>query len=310
MIGIAKSSLPDAATLDARAALRAAAGMNLEGVLFSSLFDLSPTLDPQELQAVRDEADRLGLHMSAGLGMVNPALPFRGQVLAKAGEGDFAAGLRRLIRLAAAIGIHEMFFVIGMIEERFSEAVSWQAQRKAVVDLLVVCAPVLRECGSRLLLKTHEEIATAEVVELVRAVGPDLLGIAFDPVNVVCRMEDPMEAARRVAPHVAQLHVDDAVVRFQEGGIRRFLAPMGEGVLDWPAIMALMPGARLWIEMHRGQFAMPVFDAQWLAAQPGIELDEYASVMSMAFSFGERDVPWNQDAPVERLSATLEKLRF
>ncbi|WP_395446182.1 sugar phosphate isomerase/epimerase family protein (plasmid) [Aminobacter sp. UC22_36] len=309
MIGIVKSSLPDGRGLGAHEALRAAAQKGLKGVLFNSLFDLSPTLDPAELRAVRVEADRLGLYISSMLGVLNPALPFRGEPVATAGGGDLETGVKRLVRLAADIGIHDMFFVIGMIEERFHETVSWSDQRQALAAMLLRCAPVLRECKSKLLLKTHEEITTSEAVSLVRTVGPDLLGIAFDPVNVVCRLEDPIEAAHRVAPYVAQVHVDDAIVRFQDGGIRRYLAPIGEGVLDWKTILALMPDARVWIEMHSGQFAMPVFDPAWLSAQPDIALGEYASVLAMAAKFGRRDVPWNQDTPIERLPNALRRIQ-
>jgi sugar phosphate isomerase/epimerase len=61
-------------------------------------------------------------------------------------------------------------------------------------------APVLREQGCRIDLETHEEITTHEVVALISAVGPDVLGVTFDPANVVVRGEDPLAAAQRVAP--------------------------------------------------------------------------------------------------------------
>ncbi|HMR33093.1 MAG TPA: TIM barrel protein [Geminicoccaceae bacterium] len=308
MIGIVKSSLPDGRNLTATQALGAAAELGLNGLLFNSLYDLSPTLDSIEMQAVRAEADRLGLFISASLGALNPALPFRGAKIAEAGGGDIEAGVRRLVRLAADIGIHDLFFVVGMIEERFSETVTWQAQRDAVAALILRIAPMLRERSSKLLIKTHEEITTGEIVALVGKVGPDLLGVAYDPVNVVCRLENPVAAAKRVAPFAAQVHVDDAIVRFQEGGIRRFLAPFGEGFIDWDAIFPLMPDANVWIEMHSGQFAMPVFDPAWLRSQPGIALDEYASVLAMAVKFGSREVPWDQARPADRLSRAYKRL--
>ena len=308
MIGIIKSSLPDARNLSAIEALNAAAQLGLKGLLFNSLYDLSPNLDPSEMQAVRAEADRLGLFISASLGVLNPALPFRGEKIAEAGAGDMEAGVRRLVSLAAEIGIHDLFFVIGMIEERFSETVTWQAQRDAVAALILRCAPLLRERGSKLLIKTHEEITTSEIVALVETVGPDLLGVAYDPVNVLCRLEDPVEAASRVAPFAVQVHYDDAIVRFEDRGIRRFLAPAGEGAIDWEAILALMPKANVWIEMHSGQFAMPVFDPAWLRLQPGIALNEYASVLAMAVKFGGREMPWDQTRPTDRLPQAYRNL--
>lgn len=308
MIGIVRSSLPEARNLSAGEVLDAAARQGLGGVLFNSLHDISPTLDPAEMQAVRRQADALGLYLSAGLGVVNPALPTRGRTLIEAGGGDLEAGVRRLIGLAADIGINDMFFVIGMIEDRFSETVSWQAQRDAVAALILRCAPLLRQRRSRLLIKTHEEITTAEIVALVERVGTELLGVAFDPVNVVCRLEDPVRAARRVGPYTAQVHVDDAVLAFEGAGIRRFLCPLGEGEIDWAAIGTAIPGVRRWIEMHSGQFAMPVFDPQWLALQPAVDLTEFAAVLAMASRFGNRAMSWDQAAPTSRLAQACERL--
>lgn len=308
MIGIIKSSLPDGRKLSALQALEAARQLGLQGLLFNSLLDVSPTLEPTELAAARAEADRLGLEISSMLGIVNPALPARSQPIIDAGGGDLETGVGRLVELAAGIGIHDMFFIIGMIEDRFEAPVSWQAQVDGISGLLARCAPLLRRNGSKLLLKTHEEITTAEVAALVEKVGPDVVGVAFDPVNVLCRLEDPVAAARRIAPHATQIYVDDAVLRFQENGIRRFLAPLGEGFVDWDAIMPQIPDAKVWIEMHAGQFAMPVFDAEWLRVQPEVALAEFAAVLAMAAKFGARDVPWDQAAPVARLPQALQKL--
>ncbi len=305
MAGIVKSSLPNGRNLSAVAALHAAADLGVDGLLFNSLFDCSSTLDPAELAMVRAEADRLGLRISSILGIVNPALPARSGPIVEAGLGNMQAGIERLTRLAAGIGIHDMIFTIGTIEDRFEAEVSWAAQLDGVADILERCRPVLRECGSQLLLKTHEEITTLEILVLVERVGADVLGVAFDPVNVLCRLEDPVTAAQRVAPHVVQVFVDDAVVRFQENGIRRFLAPLGQGFVDWRLIRSILPGRPTWIEMHAGQFAMAVFDKEWLRRQPPIALEEFASVMAMAAEFGPREVPCDQNAPVARLERAL-----
>lgn len=308
MIGIVKSSLPGGREISAMEALEAAAALGAEGLLFATLFDISPNLDAEEMRGVRAKADALGLTLSSSLGFLNPAAPSRGGRLIELGEGSMAEGARRLIGLAADIGILDLFFVIGMIEDRFETSPSWQEQCAAVTDLVRACGPVLRERGAKLLLKTHEEMFTSEVLALVDAAGSDILGVAFDPVNVVCRLEEPLAAARRVAGHAVSVHLDDAILRFEENGFRRYLAPMGEGQLDWPAMLALMPDAKIWIEMHAGQFAMPVFDADWLKSQPQIALPEFAAVMAMAQRFGNRPMPWDQTRPTDRLQQALRHI--
>jgi len=308
MIGVIKSALPNGRGLTALAALEEAAGIGAGGLLFNSLFDISASLDMGELQEVRAEAGRRGMVISSMLGVVNPALPARGEAIARAGDGDLAAGVKRLVQTAADIGIRDLFFVIGMIEDRFSMEVSWADQREAVARLVRDCGPLLRDQGARLFVKTHEEITTTEIRSLVERAGPDILGVGFDPVNVPCRLEDPIEAARRVAPFVGHVYLDDAVLRFQENGFRRFLAPLGEGMIDLPALLALFPTAKRWVEMHSGQFAMPALDRDWLSQQPAVEIGEFASLMKAAVDFGGRDVPWDQAAPTARLPHAMEWL--
>lgn len=307
MIGIVRSTLPGSAGKPAVACLQQAAEASFGGVLFNAMTELSPSLDAGQLREVRAEADRLGLRLSAMLGFVNPLLPSRSEANLRIGEGDLEAGLRKLVEAAADIGIDTLMFVIGKIEDRFSDAVPWPSQLEATGELLLRLVPMLRERGVRLALKTHEEITSSEVVTLVERVGPDVLGGAFDPVNSLCRLEEPVAAATRLAGCIVQVHADDAVLRFQEGGIRRFLAPIGDGVVDWDAILALAPEADVWIEMHSGQFLLPVFDGDWLRRQPGIALAEYAAIAGMAASFGSRDVPWDQSSPASRLDRAYQR---
>jgi sugar phosphate isomerase/epimerase len=294
--------------MDAATALRATAGHGLAGTMFSGLAEISPTLDAGELRAARDLADELGLGLGVSVDWINP-LTERGRSNAVYGDGDLAAGLTRLTHAAADIGIRDLFFMVGKIEDRFDPSVQWTAQLGAVASILIELAPMLRDVGSRLLLKTHEEITSFEVARLVERVGPDLLGVALDPVNVLCRIEDPVEATRRVAPYVAQVHVDDAVLRFENGGIRRFLCPLGDGVIDWLAILALVPAARRVLEFHSGQFAMPVFDRSWRRAQPDLTLDEYASILHAAATLPRDFVPCDQANSTGRLAPALGYVR-
>src|SRR5690606_7130157 len=107
MIGIVKSSLPQGREMTALQSLEAAAALRLEGVLFNTLFDISPALDSGEMNEVKAEAARLGLRLSAGLGCINPALPFRGAKIVETGDGHIETGVRRLIECAAEIGIFD-----------------------------------------------------------------------------------------------------------------------------------------------------------------------------------------------------------
>ena len=85
-------------------------------------------------------------------------------------------------------------------------------------------------------------------------------------------------------------------------------------LLDTPvaffALLALVPHATRWIEFHRGQFAMPMFDKAWLAAQADATLDEYRSLMAATVrnARAERPIPDQKDVFL-RLAPSIEWLK-
>lgn len=279
MYALMRGSIPDAGN-EPFEVLKKAAAFGASEVTFYSLFELSPTLDKGTLRELKAEADRLGIAIGASLDWLNPLRLDRHARELELGEGDLSRGVAKLLKAGADLGMADMFFTIGTLDDR---AGNWTAQLDAVGTLLVGLRPNLADLDMRVLVKTHEEITSYECLDLVERVGADRLGVSYDPVNMLVRIEDPIEAARRLAPHIAQVHVDDAILKpEQPNSIRRHLVPAGEGILDWPAIFAIVPEAKRLVELHNGQFAMPVFDTDWLKSQPYIDLCEYARLVGKA----------------------------
>lgn len=287
MYALMRGSIPDAGN-EPFEVLKKAAALGASGVTFYSLFELSSTLDKGTLRELKAEADRLGLSIGASLDWLNPLRLDRHARELDLGLGNLSRGVAKLLQTGAGLGMADMFFTIGTLEDRAS---NWTAQLDAVGALLVGLRPTLADLDMRVLVKTHEEITSYECLDLVERVGPDRLGVSYDPVNMLVRIEDPIAAARRLAPHIAQVHVDDAILRPEEpNSIRRHLVPAGEGILDWAAIFALMPNARRLVELHNGQFAMLVFDTDWLKSQPYIDLYEYARLVGKAVGRPEAEL--------------------
>lgn len=302
MFSLMRGSIPDAGN-DPLDAITKAAALGASEVTFYSLFELSPTLDPAVLRELKAEADSLGIAIAASLDWLNPLRLDRHARELQLGDGDLALGVRRLLETGATLGMREMFFTIGTLEDR---ARDWPAQLDAVAALLIGLRPALADLGMRALVKTHEEITSYECLELVERVGPDALGVSYDPANMLVRLEEPLAAARRLAPHVSQVHIDDATLSFEgDAGLRRHLCPVGKGVIDWPQLLALLPAAKPLVELHRGQFAIAAFDQAWLASQPYIQLGEYGALIQSAVRHANRP-PIDQNDITLRLPPALE----
>ncbi|MFV0253186.1 MAG: sugar phosphate isomerase/epimerase family protein, partial [Beutenbergiaceae bacterium] len=107
------------------------------------------------------------------------------------------------------------------------------------VALLREVAPRYQSAGVALALETYEQIATAELVEIVDRVGCDAVGICLDPGNVVARLEHPADTVAMTAPYVLNVHVKDFafsrspdMVGFRFAGVR-----LGEGLLDLTSLL-------------------------------------------------------------------------
>ncbi|MEA5455855.1 sugar phosphate isomerase/epimerase [Sinomonas sp. JGH33] len=260
-------------------ALAWASSGGYDGVLFTTPRAISPELDGVALKEAGELADQLGLYLEVGIGSLGPF-----------GDADERlAELNAHIDAAAAAGCREFFAYTRT--ERQHASVPHGVQLAAVQKTLDALVPRLRDEGLRLNLKTHEDLSSHEVLRLVDAsgadtAGPDVVGVSLDVANLVVRGEDPVEATRRLAPHVHQTHLEDVALYIVERGLRRRLRPCGAGVLDWDAILGILveksPARRLTLEQHAGRFDLDIFDPAWFDAEPHVTARELAVLVKHA----------------------------
>jgi sugar phosphate isomerase/epimerase len=265
--------------------------LGMEGLFFRTVLEMSPTLDHGEMREIRAHADSLGMYVESGLGKVNPYATPEAPELRTAGDGDILLGFRRMLEACRAADITEVWIGTANYKgiyrghlsyDRYRTDVAWEDQLQATERFLHRLAPIARDLGIHMNMETHEEITTFEVVRLVEAVGPDVMGITFDIANVTHRGEDPVAAAHRVAPYVRQTHLKDIVHILTPAGALRQVRPCGQGVVDYETILPLLylhnPSLNLTIENPStgGQGFMNVYDAVWHDAHQDLTVAEFA----------------------------------
>lgn len=302
LVGTDSSKFPGAAEHGAAWTFEQAATLGLDGVFLRSPWELSPTLDPAQMRDSLAVASAAGLYVQVGLGKVNPFTAPEQPRIRDVGDGDTIRGFVRLIELLAELGVTDLWgatcnyqfrFRSLLACDRFRDDVTWPEQLAATARVLALLAPTLRGVGAHLNLETHEEITSREVVALVEEAGPDAFGITFDTANVLVRGEDPVRAAHRVAPYVRATHVRDVALLPTDDGIGRFLAPVGEGVLDWPEILAVLLRARPELPVSiegvlGGRAEMPLWIHQDRWYDGGVDPDELAQVHRLTQAYQQR----------------------
>lgn len=288
----------------------------LDGVLFRTLDELSPTLDTGELKEFSQRAAELDLYVEMGVGKVNPYMTAELPRIREIGQGSYLAGMELMLTVCAENGWTETWTAVGGFKrypgihftDRFRPEAPWPDQLRAITAFLKKLRPTLLDTGVHLNLETHEEITTFEMLRIIEEVGDDVLGVCLDPANLPVRAEPPLEGLSRIAPYVRMTQLRDAVLWRGAEGIHRFLAPVGEGIIDWDTCLATLlqanPSLNFTIEgagASRVEMMLHTGNRTWREGHPDLTQTALDELTRLAAGYEQR--------AAEGAANTLEELR-
>ena len=255
------------------------------GVQFLEPGEIAPGLGRRALEDFRGRARALDLYLEVGIPCPNPVRASR--ALGRAVDPvEHAQSLAPHLDAVAALGCRHARLYIGDRHDRFRTDVRWDAQIAATQEVLRLLAPRLRDLALRVAIETHADLTADELIALVDRLGTDVAGVTLDTGNLVMRLDDPVEAAQRLAPLVLSTHVKDAVLAFTPRGLCWQARPVGSGILPMPDLLAAVlranPALNLSIELHPRTYDLPIYDPTWLGFFPGLRPAGLAAVVRLA----------------------------
>ncbi|MBQ0878864.1 sugar phosphate isomerase/epimerase [Streptomyces sp. RT42] len=187
----------------------------LGGEVFQ-ICDYAPieSYDAARVADVRATADDLGLTLELGTRGIRPE------------------HLLKYLDTAGELGVTLVRSMLNTADHRPDTA--------EAVALLKEAVPRYADAGVTLGLETYEQVATDDLVDVVRAVDDPYLGIVLDPGNSVARLERPVDVVAATAPYVVNIHVKDFAFTRRDGWVGFTYAgcPLGEGLLDHDGMVA------------------------------------------------------------------------
>jgi sugar phosphate isomerase/epimerase len=91
-----------------------------------------------------------------------------------------------------------------------------------------------------LAVENHQDLASEELLWLCESIGSQRFGITLDTGNTLATAEEPLDFARRVAPYIKNVHLKDYWIYLSEEGYRLVRCPLGQGVVDFPALFEIL----------------------------------------------------------------------
>jgi L-ribulose-5-phosphate 3-epimerase len=140
---------------------------------------------------------------------------------------------RKSTACALAFGVELVTFHAGFLVEEPA------AERAKLIDRIRAVCDVFASARVRVGLETGQETADG-LLHALREIARPRLAVNFDPANMILYgMGDPIDALRKLWPHVRQVHVKDAKPAVKKGdwGVE---VPVGTGDVDWDRFFGVL----------------------------------------------------------------------
>ena len=255
-----------------------AASLKLDAIFLQDSLD-PKAQDPAHWKEVKARAADLKLHLETG----------GGGILPKSAEGFEAsvATLRKNIERAQAMGSPLVRCVIA--SERSALPPGPAEQHLAtVVRMFKQVRSQVMDAGLKLAVEVHKDFQAWEFKQFIQEAGPEYVGIYLDTGNPVFVLEDPMMTLEELGQYALTLHLRDSVVYEHPRGVCVQWVPLGEGVIDFPAILRrakeLCPRVHVYIKPITGRppAVLPYLEADFWKMYPKARAGDLARFLKIA----------------------------
>jgi 3-oxoisoapionate decarboxylase len=121
--------------------------------------------------------------------------------------------------------------------EVFKKAEDFPAFKERSWQSLQLAEPIVGRLKMRLAVENHKDYRAAELVDVMRRLSSEHVGVTVDTGNNIALLDDPMETVKALAPFAFSCHFKDMAVEERDDGFLLAEVPLGTGFLDLPAIV-------------------------------------------------------------------------
>ena len=117
----------------------------------------------------------------------------------------------------------------------------WGVLNARIRAVLGEWGPRAEDEGYRLGIENHQDFGSAELVAFCE--GTRGVGITLDCGNTFPVAEAPLDFTRRIAPHIAHIHLKDYRVQFTDEGYRLVRCAIGDGAVPLAEMLRVLEAA-------------------------------------------------------------------
>jgi len=208
-----------------------------------------PTITPGQLMDKAIAVGLEGVELPASLMQGEDATAVaqyaleRGLFITLETEGYDPGKLTSAIDLGVRLGAGTVRTTVGGARlggDRRPLAGRWQSFLQEILAGLRQATLNAERAGVNLTVENHQDLTSEELLWLCESIESQRFGVTLDTGNPLATAEEPVNFARRVAPYVKNVHVKDYQVYLSTQGYRLVRCPLGQGVVDFPALFGIL----------------------------------------------------------------------
>lgn len=205
-----------------------ASRMGFQGVQLCENLNIV-NLNKDELLAIKDKASELGLFIEVGM------------------RGLTAENIARHMEIGDILSSRFLRVVLG--NNRNEPETHSEILRTQAIKIIKNVLNAYPDRDFTIGIENHFDLPTATLVEIVKEIDDDRVGLILDTTNCLGFIQSPYEALDSVLPYLKSIHLKDYIVRKIEAGYMISGVPLGEGWLNVRKILttALKANPNLYI---------------------------------------------------------------
>lgn len=285
-----------------RKLLEYTAGLKLDAVFLQDSLDPG-TNDPAHWREVKDQAAALNLHLETGTGGSLPRTPER-----------FDASVKLLtdaIHRASGMGSKLVRTLIAS-DRAALPAGPVEAHIETMIKLFRTVRSQAMDAGVKFALENHKDLLCWQTRQVIEGAGKEIAGSYLDTGNPVFVMEDPMETVETLGPLAVTFHLRDSIIYETKTGIAVQWVPLGEGVVDFKAIIAkakeILPPVYVYIKPITGRppEILPTLQTDFWKKWPDKKAESFARFLALAKS----GHPYEKEMVIEDVAGRSNRPEF
>jgi sugar phosphate isomerase/epimerase len=216
--------------------------------------------------------------------------------------------------IAAGATVMRTAMLNGRRYETFNTAQEFEAFRARSWKSLTLAEPIAKKHGIRLAIENHKDWLISELLDIVRKISSEYVGICVDTGNSIALLEDPISVVEAYAPFAISTHVKDMGVAQYEHGFLLSEVPLGAGFLDLSRMIQALEHANPKLQWNlemitRDPLEIPYLQDKYWVTLKSMPARQLAEAVAMVRAHEQALPRVSQLSEAEKLQAEDDNVR-